>query len=108
MIDILRRNFVVVRPCGFDREVTTPPVRVLKLETKNILPREIKRPPPYELMILPYPRGRSLQSKINDLDVLPAVHAINVVLNPFIRPYSWGNDSSSSAGDERETPALNA
>jgi hypothetical protein len=49
-----------------------------------------------------------LQSDINDLDVIPAVHAINVVMNPFIRPLSWGSDSSSSGGDEGETPALKA
>jgi hypothetical protein len=49
-----------------------------------------------------------LQSNINDLDVLPAVLAINVVLNLFIRPYSWGNDSSFSGGDEGETPAPKA
>jgi hypothetical protein len=33
--------------------------------------------------------------------VLPAVHAIKVVVNPFIRPCSWGSDSSSSGEDER-------
>jgi hypothetical protein len=44
-----------------------------------------------------------LQSII-DLDVLPAVHAINVEMNPFIRPCSWGSDPSSSGGDEGETP----
>jgi hypothetical protein len=55
-------------------------------------------------MILHLP-SRSKLGGINDLDVLPAVHAINVETNALIRPCSWGSDSSSSGGDEGETPA---